>query len=158
MSNIGYEQGEICGRNGCDGVIEQHDTDTGCSCHISPPCSHCTTPREYCPACKWDAQEELEAEDHAALLAWQSRSEDEKQAERRYWELVRIKHLVKRFDPRDINYRILPHTHFTQICEGWFPKGMSRHDVRSRVNGTFGGRFERFCEESQTFRFVAYTD
>lgn len=54
----GYEEGEVCGRDGCDGIIEEHDIDGGCSCHINPPCSYCTTPKEFYPVCGWEAADE----------------------------------------------------------------------------------------------------
>lgn len=38
MLDVGTEEGEICGRDGCDGVIKFDDsTPDGCSCHINPP-------------------------------------------------------------------------------------------------------------------------
>jgi hypothetical protein len=49
----GFTKGEICNRNGCDGIIE-HERDGGCSCHINPPCSYCTDDGAYCPKCGWD--------------------------------------------------------------------------------------------------------
>lgn len=158
MSELGYLEGEICNRDGCEEPISLKEVEGGCSCHINPPCTYCMTPREHCTECGWDAQEEQEAEEHAAWLRRQARPEEEKRAERRYWELERIKRLVKTFDPKRINSKILPHTHFTQIVEGWFPSEMSREDVRKQMDGTFGGRFEYFSEKSQTFRFIAYTD
>lgn len=54
----GYLKGEVCNRDGCKGVIEEGYKEGGCSCHINPPCSYCTTPSEYCPECGWDAYEE----------------------------------------------------------------------------------------------------
>jgi len=54
---IGYEEGDVCGRDGCEGVIEIHPVEN-CSCHINPPCSQCTAPREFCPVCDWEASEE----------------------------------------------------------------------------------------------------
>src|SRR5579859_6879037 len=60
---LGYLKDEICNRDGCKGVIVEHDSDGCCSCHINPPCGYCTTSREYCPECGWDAdQENKEAE------------------------------------------------------------------------------------------------
>lgn len=50
----GLLAGEACNRNDCNGVIEEHPVEN-CSCHISPPCSQCVEPREYCPACEWEA-------------------------------------------------------------------------------------------------------
>lgn len=53
---LGHLEGEICGRDGCHGVIEEHQIEN-CSCHISPPCPACLTPREYCDTCGWEADE-----------------------------------------------------------------------------------------------------
>lgn len=53
----GYLEGEICNRDGCDGVIKEKKPEN-CSCHISPPCGACTTPREYCDKCDWRAIDE----------------------------------------------------------------------------------------------------
>lgn len=53
----GFEKGEICNRDDCKGIIQEKDLDGGCSCHINPPCGYCTTPKEYCPICDWDAEE-----------------------------------------------------------------------------------------------------
>ncbi len=54
---IGYEEGDVCGRDGCKGILELHPVE-GCSCHISAPCSACTTPSEYCPECGYEAKED----------------------------------------------------------------------------------------------------
>lgn len=54
----GYEKEEVCNRDGCIGIIKEKDLDGGCSCHINPPCGYCTTPKEYCPNCNWDAEQE----------------------------------------------------------------------------------------------------
>jgi len=158
LDNYGYLEGEVCGRSGCAGIIEEKEVDGGCSCHIVAPCSYCETPKEHCPECDWDAQGELESEEHDAWLRAQAQTEEEKQAERRRWKLFRIKSMVKTFDPNRINSRIRSHSNASQIVEGWFPAHMTQEDVRKHVNGTFGGRFTSFNRESQTFKFVAYTD
>ncbi len=57
--NFGYFKGDTCYRNGCKGIIEQYDSDYGCSCHTGhPPCNYCVDSREYCPECDWDGREE----------------------------------------------------------------------------------------------------
>lgn len=56
--NIGYVKGEICNRDGCDGIIDEHILDGGCSCHINPPCGYCTEPKSFCVKCGWDDKEE----------------------------------------------------------------------------------------------------
>jgi len=50
---FGLYEGDVCNRNSCKGVIEEHPVEN-CSCHINPPCSACTEPREYCPECGWE--------------------------------------------------------------------------------------------------------
>lgn len=55
----GYFKGEPCHRDGCLGIIEEKDLEGGCSCHTGhPPCGYCETPKEICPDCGWDAEDE----------------------------------------------------------------------------------------------------
>lgn len=49
---VGDEEGEVCNRDGCPGVLE-FEKPENCSCHISPPCSSCTDVRLRCPECFW---------------------------------------------------------------------------------------------------------
>jgi len=36
----GTEEGDICGKDGCDGVLG-YEPAKNCSCHLNPPCSVC---------------------------------------------------------------------------------------------------------------------
>lgn len=58
METHGICEDDVCGRNGCTGIIVRDDSDYSCSCHINPPCSDCVEEREYCPECGWDVREE----------------------------------------------------------------------------------------------------
>lgn len=50
---LGFEEGEVCGRCGCPGIIALAKA-VGCCCHINPPCGACTDPaRIHCPICGW---------------------------------------------------------------------------------------------------------
>lgn len=51
---LGTEVGEVCGRDGCAGVLVQVDDGYGCSCHLAPPCSHCMSKRPACTTCGYD--------------------------------------------------------------------------------------------------------
>jgi len=54
----GYAPGEQCNREGCQGTIDEHESDLdGCRCHINPPCAYCTEERSFCPSCGWEASE-----------------------------------------------------------------------------------------------------
>lgn len=61
-------------------------------------------------------------------------------------------------DKTKIDWKSKSHTHFSMIKKGCFPKGTSREEVRKQVDGTFGGRFTHWDENSCEFEFIAYTD
>lgn len=142
---IGYEKGEVCNRNNCSGIIEEYDIDGSCSCHVNPPCSYCTTPKEYCPACGWDAKEEQDEE----------YLNKPNEIIKNIFQPVKYK-TIKDLDKTKIDWIIKLHTHFSMICEGVYPPGISIEEIRKKVDGTFGGRFE-YCENG-IFKFIAYTD
>ncbi|MFC3706327.1 hypothetical protein ACFOOL_16390 [Devosia honganensis] len=140
-TDAGFEAGHICNRNGCAGIIEQHDSDGCCSCHINPPCGHCTTPREFCPVCDWDAKDDLIVEAEGTI----------------YLGAVNYVEKVQRvLDPTKIDYTISMHSSSSQKCQGVYPPGTTRAEVEQRVKGTFGGRFESFG--GGKFSYIAYTD
>ena len=68
----GYAQGDTCGRDGCLGIIDSHPPDN-CSCHLFPPCSSCTSLRNFCPICGWEEkytnfdEDGVEIEDEKSL-------------------------------------------------------------------------------------------
>jgi len=53
----GYEEGDVCNRDGCKGMIEAAEVEN-CSCHINPPCSACVDAGFICPDCGWNSEEE----------------------------------------------------------------------------------------------------
>lgn len=53
----GCEEGDICNRDGCKGIIKERDGDRHCSCHISPPCPDCCRNYNYCPECEWEPEQ-----------------------------------------------------------------------------------------------------
>lgn len=147
----GYCEGDQCNRDGCTGSIQMRSPDN-CSCHLSAPCSACTSPRCYCDTCEWDEEDEPAPE--VPQL-----SETEKaywKAQREEWERLRNAPL----DATKVSWRDATHTHFTMIKEGVYPQSgddaADREMVRQAVNGTFGGRFEYFGKGK--FKFIAYTD
>jgi len=142
MSKLGIFKDETCNRNGCRGIISSKGKEGGCSCHISPPCSYCTTPDEYCPECNWDAKEEMQQHEMNASKNIQPFH-------------YKIKEFVD-LDRTKIDWIVRCHTHFTQICKGVYPEGTTAAEVADKVRGTFGGRFIRFGNGE--FEYVAYTD
>lgn len=163
----GFLKGEFCGRNGCLGIIDEHETDGGCSCHISPPCGYCTTSREYCPVCEWDARQEQIDQDLIAAKSYY-KGFGSKEMHDSYHKAQKERddfnrHFESMYSGKEPADKVITihenHTHFSQILRGVFPKGsettkslMENHGIR----GTFGGRFEHFNDHS--FKYIAYTD
>lgn len=137
---VGYLKGDVCNRNGCVGIIDEHTKDGSCSCHINPPCSYCTSDNNYCPSCDWQGEEEQKQVEKSRPV---------------YKNDFRPRELVD-LDRNKLDWISRSHTHFTMIKEGFYPEGMAQEEVRKEVNGTFGGRFEYFKDGK--FKFIAYTD
>jgi hypothetical protein len=141
---FGELEGETCWREGCQGVIAEHPVEN-CSCHIAPPCGSCTSHREYCPACDWIAQDDVEQFNDFLVKV----NPDDKAGAWEWW-----KH--RQLDPRKLDWRSKGHTNSSMIKEGVYPEGMTRTEVEAEVKGTFGGRFKSFG--NGRFEYVAYTD
>lgn len=143
---FGEEEGETCWRNGCAGVIALKEKEEGCSCHINPPCHSCITPREHCPVCDWDAEEEEKAE---YMNGFRMKVAD---------DAVRtiISYERRPLDPRKIDYHSMSHSNSSMKKVGVYPEGTTRTQVEALVKGTFGGRFESFGDGK--FSYIAYTD
>lgn len=156
--NYGTEVGETCHREGCAGIIEQNEADGSCKCHINPPCSHCTTSREYCPECDWDAEDERIAKEKEYC----ERNKDLYKNQHEAWEKRRSEFWAKYNSPDvadKFDWIDEAHTHFSMKKIGIFPpKEMSLIEVLDKIKGTFGGRFEYFDKVRGRFRYIAYTD
>lgn len=138
----GYEEGSICNRKGCKGIIDEHPKDHGCSCHINPPCSSCTEPRAYCPECEWEERDERYINDFVVQV-------ERSTGNYKSWE-------PRPLDPSKISWHSKSHTHFSMIKEGVYPESATYADVLKEVEGTFGGRFDYFGNGK--FKYIAYTD
>lgn len=136
----GVEEGETCGRNGCQGVIELEEH-KGCSCHISPPCSACVDWDVFCPECSWEARKEI-INDYVVTTNTKS--------------FVYESWKPRPLDNTKIDWHSKSHSNSSMIKEGVYPEGTTAAEVRKLVDGTFGGRFEYF--DGGKFKFIAYTD
>jgi hypothetical protein len=143
MSDLGYCEGDTCNRKGCSGVINAHPAEN-CSCHIAPPCSACTSPRNFCPACGWEESNDKVINDFVVQV-------DRKTGVHKSW-------VPRPLDNTKIDWRSSPHSNSSMIKEGVFQVGTDATEVRKCVDGTFGGRFEYFDKENGKFKFIAYTD
>jgi len=137
----GTEEKEICGRDGCDGIIELREKGS-CSCHINPPCSSCTEARAYCPVCGWDENDDKIFNDYRVSV-------DKKTGNFTSWE-------PRKLDNTKIDWHSKSNTHSSMIKEGVYPEGTTMKQVAEKVKGTFGGKFRQFG--GGRFIYIAYTD
>ena len=146
LAEPGFEEGDICRRSGCVGVIAEREVEN-CSCHISPPCGSCTEPREYCPECDWRLIDEETSFNDFKVGPVKANGA---------WTHFRLRPL----DPTKIDWRSKAHSNSSMIKEGVYPPSdddaADRKAVEAEVRGTFGGRFNRFG--NGRFEYVAYTD
>jgi len=144
MSELGYCEGDTCGRDGCLGEIRLEKAEN-CSCHISAPCWSHVNADMHCPGCGWSASDdplcvrEIESISLGAPIPF-----------------IQTKPRV--LDPTKIDWVAKLHTASSMIKEGVFPVGTTAKEVEEKVRGTFGGRFERFDADKGLFRYIAYTD
>ena len=153
----GYEKGDVCGRDGCVGIIAEHDTELSCSCHIHPPCAKCTEPRQYCPECDWSAADE---QDNKPVKMPTDKEIEGYKRQAEEWDRRRTL-FYARYNGKEpietLEMRTESHTHFTQIVIGVFPKGTeTKSTLLPKIQGTFGGRWDRFTDTN--FKYIAYTD
>lgn len=135
----GYQEGELCRRNNCQGLIKESEVE-GFSCHINPPCGACTEDRSYCPVCDWRGKDD-EIINNYRVSAYKPTG---------------VFMEKRKLDPTKLDWHSMSHSSCSMIKEGVYPPEMSRVDVEAAVVGTFGGRFEYFG--GGKFKYVAYTD
>jgi hypothetical protein len=155
----GYDKGDVCNRNGCNGVIDEHDKEGSCSCHINPPCGYCTEPNTYCKSCGWDAKEEQNEYDakQGELSKKNELYFEQQQREFEYARELFYKKYRGEMHADKLEIRAESHTHFSMKKIGVFPKGSeTAESLRPKIKGTFGGRFTRL--DDFRFEYIAYTD
>lgn len=132
-----YEEGDRCPEKDCKGLFDYIRVKS-CSCHINPPCSACTDAPLTCKECGFEPDEPP----HKDLPIVPG--------------LFTREYKPKPLDKTKISYRSKMHSGSSMIKEGVYPDGTTKEEVQKEVNGTFGGRFNRFG--NGRFEFVAYTD
>lgn len=141
MSDLGYEEGAQCNRDGCAGAIELEKVEN-CSCHLSAPCWAHVNADMCCAECGWRA-----ADDPLCV----------REIERiGLGDIPYVQTKPRVLDPTKIDWVAKMHTSSTMIREGVYPVGITSAEVEKVVRGTFGGRFVSFGDGK--FKYIAYTD
>jgi len=161
MLDFGENEGEICGRGGCKGTICIEAIEGSCSCHINPPCSFCTDKDFYCDTCGWSLFDEIRELKKAPEYIERQKKLDDYYNEQAKIREERLESFWLKYrgeiPPEKFECITCDHTHFSQKVHGVYPKGSETTDsIRKKVDGTFGGRFEKLTDYS--FTFIAYTD
>jgi len=132
-------EGDKCPECG-EGTLSYERQQGICSCHINPPCPACVDTPLVCSACGFKERVAI-VNDYRCVVG-----DDDNFKSWRPRELDKTK----------IDWRSIPHTHFTMRLEGCYPEGTTAGQVEEKVKGTFGGRFEHFGDGK--FTYIAYTD
>lgn len=127
-SHEGYEELEDCNREDCTGVIALLDIDGCCSCHSNPPCSYCTTPREYCPECAWNLQDEMNEVINPSFMELYPKPTEE-----------RIPSYM--YTPRDTKYKgedLTPiwgvNKYFDEVFDGVVARGLTKEEADKKLS------------------------
>lgn len=155
---VGIEKGDLCNRDGCKGIIDEHEKEGGCSCHISPPCGYCTEPCAYCETCGWDDKEEFADHENERLRLY-NKNKDYYESENRKFQEQRdlfYKKFRGELEITEFDYRKESHSNSSMRVLGVHPEGFNLNSVMDKINGTFGGRFEH--RGKTNFIYIAYTD
>ena len=143
----GIEKGYVCNRNGCEAILDEHEKEGCCSCHINPPCGYCMLDTTFCPLCGWDAEEER--------MEYENNNPPES-----YQPMFKIKTLDD-LDDSKVDWISESHTHFSMKKRGVYPKDWDNQKaigeiLAAGVRGSWGGRFSYIG--GGRFTYVAYTD
>ena len=148
----GLETGSECKRDGCKGIIEEHER-RDCSCHINPPCSACTEARAYCPECGWEEIDEKPLE-IAGMPAQLPRKKLEAKIE---WDIVR-QGQAEVYQDSIYEYRVkssLPDCRIESFCTLFLRpctkkgQGFNGHDGFNQSTGHGLDHYYSFVKESE---------
>jgi len=143
MSATGQCDGDVCNRNGCKGVMREQETDTCCSCHINPPCSHCTNAIFECEECG----EETEVPGMDCSPSQPMVFPEYKTNQERFNEL----------EDGKFDYVTIPGKYYWMEYWGKMSREMTGADVVSKFNTCFGYRWIKHPSNG-VFHIKVYTD
>lgn len=151
---LGFLKGETCNRGQCEGIIDEHEKDGSCSCHLNPPCSFCVDSTEYCPLCGWEGiEEQKKPADYSYSNFIHYHKQQNKIEEHRN---TLLKMMKGELPITGFDYINESHTHFSMIKKGVYPADMPKAQLVEKIKGTFGGRFTEYGNGK--FTYIAYTD
>lgn len=138
----GLIQDDVCNRDGCTGLMQEQDNDACCSCHICPPCSHCTDMIFECDDC--GAETDLA---EPAKSSFTPRPVKYKTTAERFTELA----------DNEFNYVTIPGAYYWMEYKGKYPSEMPASDILSKFNTCFGYMWKKMPSNG-TFHLKVYTD
>lgn len=140
-TEAGWEEGDMCNVDGCDGVLEFQPV-KDCFCHISPPCGACVDNMPVCNECgreveKDDDQHVMSFEEqlaaNAAYAAVWAADRAAFEAHRRRREIAPGKFLT--------NIALDSNSGSTMVWTGGYEGPVTCEDIKEHFgDGTFGHR------------------
>lgn len=131
MSEATFEEGGDCPE--CEGRLFFPPVQ-GCSCHINPPCSACTSNGLQCDTCDWEEPEYIEPKQtQSERDAWAKWIEE--------WEEARERGHTFPHGGRIFNIRHDGSSGSTMVFNGEYEGPVTEKDIFSYLgDGTFGHR------------------
>jgi len=143
----GLIQGDVCNRNGCKGVMQQVHNDTGCSCHICPPCSHCVDMLFECDDCEFNTQDLDEGWSPLVKSTSTPPVYKRKSDHERFAELA----------DGEFGYITIPGKYYWMEYKGKYPEEMSTKKILENFNTCFGCKWIKHPMNGE-FHLKVYTD
>lgn len=153
---LGYIKGEICNRNNCQGIIDEHEKEGSCCCHIHPPCSYCVEDNNYCPECGWEGYDEQnkntsKSSDNSWYEIWLKNVENRKK------EIIDMYNGVVKITKFD--YIIDETWNSGQRLKGVYTKDMTKQDILKKLSLSENPNMPRFSLfEDGRFKLSYFTD
>lgn len=143
--DYGLIEGDICNREGCNGVMSLQETDTQCSCHINPPCSHCVDATYSCNVCEFETEK--------PEIDEPSSNKPIPDIYRRLPDSV----LFDRLPDNEFGYITIAGEYYWMEYKGKYPQGMPAKDIVAKFNTCFGYKWLKIPKDG-TFHIKVYTD
>ena len=137
-----FDIDDKCPHKDCTGKFIKTEIDGSCSCHISPPCSHCCHGQIECGVCGFEHDS---MDDYIPSLG----NTMSKQCTRK----------IKTFDDLKkgtFDYLTKPGTYYFMTYSGYYPEEWTVENLISKFNTCFG--YTDFSMKDGIFNIKVYTD
>ena len=142
--DYGLLENEVCNRDGCKGEMKEVDDGGCCSCHIHPPCSHCTDAVFECSECSFLVEPPIQApkKSYVPLIVQRETTEESfggLKGDSIEWIDI---------TPGD--------SYYFEVKKGKYPDGTTYDQIKEKFNLCFGYKYLKM--KDGVFEIKYYTD